>query len=118
MEGDFKVNDIGKGYDLILVSQIFHAFSVKENLSLLNKCWEALKPNGRVVVQEFPINESRTLPQGSSLFSVNMLVGTENGRCYTPEEMRRWLIQTGFKKITVKNLAETVCIIGRKNRVY
>lgn len=112
--GDFHVDDIGAGYDLILLSQIFHASSIKENTSLLRKCIQALNPGGRVVVQEFPINKARTAPRNSAIFSVNMLVGTEDGRCYSPDEMKKWLSETGFKKIAVKKTPETVCIIGKK----
>jgi ubiquinone/menaquinone biosynthesis C-methylase UbiE len=113
IEGDFHTDDIGSGYDLILLSQILHAFSIKENKSLLRKCKNALSPGGRVVVQEFPINNARTSPPRSALFSVNMLVGTESGRCYPPREMKQWLGETGFKNIIIKNLPETVLVEGR-----
>jgi hypothetical protein len=43
-----------------------------------------------------------------------MLVGTENGRCYSPGEMKHWLEETGFKNIAVKNLPETVLIVGER----
>ncbi|MFZ2196757.1 MAG: methyltransferase, partial [Thermodesulfovibrionales bacterium] len=114
--GDFHVDDIGAGYDLILVSQIVHAFSEDENAALLKKCWAALNPGGRVAVQEFPINDARTAPPHSALFSVNMLVGTENGRCYSPKEIKHWLAKAGFWRVIIKNLPETVLIMGeRKN---
>jgi ubiquinone/menaquinone biosynthesis C-methylase UbiE len=111
--GDFHVDDIGSGYDLILLSQIFHAFSIPENKALLTKCKNALNPGGRVVVQEFPINDARTFPSHSALFSVNMLVGTESGRCYAPREMKQWMAETGFRSIVIKNLPETVLVEGR-----
>jgi 3-hydroxy-5-methyl-1-naphthoate 3-O-methyltransferase len=112
--GDFRVDSIGSGYDLILLSQIFHAFSAEENIALLRKCESAINPGGRVVVQEFPIDDTRTTPLRSALFSVNMLVGTENGRCYSPKEMKQWLAETGFENITIKNLPETVVIMGER----
>jgi ubiquinone/menaquinone biosynthesis C-methylase UbiE len=112
--GDFHVDDIGAGYDLILVSQIVHAFSADENVSLLQKCRAALNPGGRVAVQEFPINDARTAPPHSALFSVNMLVGTENGRCYSPKEIKHWLAKTGFERVIIKNLPETVLIMGER----
>jgi ubiquinone/menaquinone biosynthesis C-methylase UbiE len=112
--GDFHTDVIGSGYDLILLSQIFHAFSAEENIALLKKCREALNPGGRVVIQEFPINNARTSPSHSALFSVNMLVGTQNGRCYSPREMKQWLLKNGFRDIMVKSLTETVLVEGRK----
>jgi ubiquinone/menaquinone biosynthesis C-methylase UbiE/DNA-binding transcriptional ArsR family regulator len=113
MEGDFHVDGIGSGYDLILLSQIFHAFSAGENMALLRKCRAALNPGGRVVVQEFPINEARTAPPHSALFAMNMLAGTEKGRCYSAGEMKQWLTKTGFKNIAVKNLPETIFLEGK-----
>jgi len=110
--GDFHADSVGSGYDLILLSQIFHAFSAEENIALLHKCKPALNPGGRVVVQDFPINEKRTAPPHSALFSVNMLVGTEKGRCYSPEEMKHWLVEAGFRNIVIRHLPETVLIIG------
>ena len=112
--GDFHVDSIGSGYDLILLSQIFHAFSEEENIALLRKCNTAMNLGGKVVVQEFPISDNRTSPPHSALFSVNMLVGTERGRCYSPKEMKRWLAGTGFKNIGIKYLPETVLIMGER----
>jgi ubiquinone/menaquinone biosynthesis C-methylase UbiE len=111
--GDFHTDSIGRGYDLILLSQIFHAFSAEENIALLDKCRNALNPGGKVVVQEFPINDALTTPPQSALFSVNMLVATPSGRCYSPREMKKWMKETGYKDIAVKNLEETVLVEGR-----
>jgi ubiquinone/menaquinone biosynthesis C-methylase UbiE len=114
ISGDFHVDCIGSGYDLILLSQIFHAYSADENIALLRKCRASVNVGGRVVIQEFPINDARTSPPHSALFSVNMLVATEKGRCYSPREMKRWLAETGFRHMVMKNLPETVLIIGKK----
>ncbi len=108
--GDFLNHNIGKGYDLIFISQIFHAYKEKDNLSLLRKSHKALNPKGRVVIQEFHINEERTQPPQSALFSVNMLVATEGGRCYSPHEMKTWLRKTGFKKIKEKLFMDNILI--------
>ncbi|MHB8883421.1 MAG: methyltransferase [Thermodesulfovibrionales bacterium] len=113
IKGDFHIDDIGSGYDLILISQIFHAYSPGENMDLLRKCRKALNPGGRVVVQEFPINDALTAPPHGALFSVNMLAGTKSGRCYSPAEMKKWLATTGFSRIRVSNLEETVLVEGR-----
>lgn len=114
--GNFLVDDIGQGYDLVMISQIFHAFSEKENKKLLRKCRRAMNPGGRVLVQEFPINEARTAPPPAALFSVNMLVATRHGRCYTPREISGWLRETGFQKVSVKSLPETVLFEGKLPR--
>jgi 2-polyprenyl-3-methyl-5-hydroxy-6-metoxy-1,4-benzoquinol methylase len=112
--GDFMHDDFGRGYDLILISQIFHAYPPEENLEVLGKCLVALNPGGRVAVHEFNISEDRTRPQHSALFSINMLVNTAGGRCYSPEEIKGWLLEAGFRAVRGKSLGDTVLVMGRK----
>ena len=109
-QGDFLYDDIGSGYDLIFISQILHAYSEKNNIMLLKKCRKALNNNGKVVIQEFFIRENMTYPVQSALFSINMLVGTEGGRCYSPGEMKTWFLKTGFKNVRKKLVADNVLI--------
>ncbi|MGD8352067.1 MAG: methyltransferase [Nitrospirota bacterium] len=114
LEGDFVADPIGMGYDLIFISQIFHAYSADDNIFILEKCHKALNPGGRVVVQEFYINNELTYPQWSALFSVNMLVNTEGGRCYSPDEITGWFAETGFGKTRRRQLDDTVLIEATK----
>lgn len=113
--GDFVTDEIGKGYDLIFISQIFHAYSANDNLQLLRKCKKALNNSGRIVVQEFYISKDRTRPVQSALFSVNMLIGTEGGRCYSPDEIKSWLLKTGLKDIKEMHSDDKVLVSGAKN---
>ncbi len=110
IEGDFLCDDIGRGYDLIFVSQTLHSLSEKDNLYLLKKCKRALNKRGRIVIQEFHLLKDRAHPPQGALFSVNMLVNTEGGRSYSPDEMKNWLSKTGFKKIGIKLMGEAVLI--------
>lgn len=98
IEGDFLVDEIGGNYDLIFISQVLHAFSDKDNLKIIQKSAKALNPNGRIVVQEFLINKQRTVPGKSALFSINMLVNTEGGRCYSPDEIKKWLYTAKLRR--------------------
>lgn len=100
--GDVLKDDIGSDYDLIFISQLLHAFSDEENRRIIKKSAEALNKKGRIVVQEFYIDNSHTNPTRSAIFAVNMLVQTEGGRCYSPAEIRRWLIQAGLKRFSEK----------------
>lgn len=112
LAGDFTVDPIGGGYDLVLVSQVLHAYGEAENLALLKKVRATLNPGGRVVVQEFAIDASRTKPPQAALFSVNMLVNTPGGRCYAPGEIKGWLKEAGFRGIGVERIEEAVLISG------
>jgi SAM-dependent methyltransferase len=112
--GDFHLDDIGSGYDLVLLSQVLHSNSETEAQVLLGRVFDALTPHGKVAIHEFTLNEDHASPVPGALFSVNMLVNTAGGRSYTRKEMKGWLTNTGFKKITVKDLGDTVLVSGRK----
>jgi predicted O-methyltransferase YrrM len=112
--GDFTRDDMGSGYDLILVSQILHAYGAGECLSLLRRCRKALAAGGRVVVHEFLLNETKISPLPGAIFAVNMLVNTPAGRTYTAGEISSWLKKAGFHGITTKPVEDTVIISGRK----
>ncbi len=112
MSGDFMIDDIGREYDLILISQILHAYSVEDNVHIIRKCRNSLSDGGRVIVQEFPISSDRIYPVHSALFSVNMLVNTEGGRCYSSKEICNWLRKVGLRNINEQMSDDTVIISG------
>jgi len=114
ISGDFIKDDISKGYDLILISQVLHAYSEKDNLQVIRKCKKALNKVGRIVIQEFYISADKTHPAQSALFSVNMLLNTEGGRCYSPQEIKGWLLKVGLKNIKERFIDDSVLIEGSK----
>jgi 2-polyprenyl-3-methyl-5-hydroxy-6-metoxy-1,4-benzoquinol methylase len=99
LAGDFHKDDFGRGYDLILLSAIIHMNSAAENKRLFRKCAGALNTGGRLVVQDYIMNDRRTLPATGAFFALNMLVGTRAGDTYTAREVRGWLEGAGFSKI-------------------
>ena len=112
--GDFHADEFGKGYDLAFISQILHSLSKDECLALLRKARIALNPKGVIAIHEFFLDEDRAHPAPGALFSINMLVNTAAGRCYTPREMKAWLARAGFKGVKTKVLGDTVVVTGRK----
>jgi 2-polyprenyl-3-methyl-5-hydroxy-6-metoxy-1,4-benzoquinol methylase len=113
--GDFHVDDIGSGFDLVFISQIVHSLSAEEAQALIGKARDALGPKGRIVIHEFLLEKDRAHPVPGALFSVNMLVNTVAGRSYTIQELRAWLAKAGFKAVGTKALGETVIVTGKKH---
>ena len=99
IEGDLTADGLGEGYDLVLLSNICHMLSPKENRDLLRRGGQALVRNGRIVIQEFVLNADRTSPVPAALFALNMLVATANGNSYTEGEYETWLREAGFEGI-------------------
>lgn len=115
LSGDFLLDDIGRGqkYDLVLLSNILHSNSAADCVKLLGKVKAALNKGGRAAIHEFYLEESKAAPLSSALFSINMLVNTPAGRCFTYSEYRSFLRQAGFKTMRRVLLGDTIVVEGR-----
>ena len=113
--GDLRRDPLGKGFTLILVSAICHMLSPEENIDLLRRCYEALDPNGRVVIQDFILEPDKTAPRQAALFALNMLVGTPAGSTYSYDEYTAWLREAGFPGVReIRLTGPSSLIIGVK----
>ncbi len=114
--GNCLEDNLGKGlYDIVLVSHLLHAYGASENQKILKKCWDSLMKDGIVVIQEFILNPSKTMPPFGTLFSLNMLMGTQSGSSYSAVEMKEWLKKAGFKNLRSIDLGkDSGLIIGKK----
>lgn len=97
--GDLRTEQLGCDYDVVFVSAICHMLDETGNRDLLRRCYEALAPNGRVVVQDFILEADKTSPKTAALFSLNMLVGTRAGRSYSEPEYAGWMEAAGFADV-------------------
>jgi 2-polyprenyl-3-methyl-5-hydroxy-6-metoxy-1,4-benzoquinol methylase len=114
--GNCLEDSLGKGlYDIVLVSHLLHAYDASENQKILKKCWDSLIKEGIVVIQEFILNPSKTMPPFGTLFSLNMLMGTQGGSSYSEDEMKAWLKKAGFKNLKRIDLGmDSGLVIGKK----
>jgi SAM-dependent methyltransferase len=113
--GDFNRGPFPRGFDLAFLSMIVHINSPAANARLIRRAAAALNPGGRLVIQEFIVDETRTSPPFSAFFALNMLVNTDAGDTYTESEMREWMKAAGLVKITRKDTsAGSGLIIGQK----
>ncbi|MEW6585578.1 MAG: methyltransferase [Nitrospirota bacterium] len=111
---DFFQDDIGGDYDLILLASILCLFGEQQNTFLLSKAKDALKDGGSVVILDRMLDESKTKPLSSALFSVNMLTMTQNGRAYSFSEVKTWLSSLGFRDIQRFPLGNAQALRGKK----
>ena len=98
--GDYLKDGLGKDFDLVFLSAIIHSNSPSENAGLILKCAHALRPGGRVVVQDFIMDEERLTPSHGAIFALNMLVGTESGDTYTEAEVSGWMTAAGLSGVS------------------
>ncbi len=102
VEGDFMRDVVAGRYDVVWISQVLHALNHEDSALLLEKAARVLTPGGLLVVQEFVLNNAKDGPKHPALFGCNMLVGTENGRVYTEQELIDLIKGTGA--LNVKRL--------------
>lgn len=98
--GDYTTDDLPKGFDLVFLSAIIHSNSLEINQDLIKKCFDSLNKNGKIVIQDWIMNNDRTQPISGAIFAINMLVGTESGDCFTEQEVTEMLNASGFKNIS------------------
>lgn len=94
--GNIFKADLGTGYDAVLVSNVIHVFNERENHTLLRRVCDALRLGGKVFIVEFFLDDSRTWPAKSSVFSLMMYLFTATGRCYSWSETEGMLKKLGF----------------------
>lgn len=110
--GDFYIDPLPPGHDFAWLSAITHQNSLKQNRELFKKVYEALNPDGRIVIRDYVMEENRIDPPSGALFAVNMLVNTEGGGTYTFKEFRETLEAAGFEGVHKLELCEEMdCLI-------
>jgi (2Fe-2S) ferredoxin/2-polyprenyl-3-methyl-5-hydroxy-6-metoxy-1,4-benzoquinol methylase len=113
--GDMRKDELGKDYDLVWVSAICHMFGPEENLGLFRRVHAALAPSGRIVIQDFVMNEDKTSPRQGAVFAINMLVNTMFGGTFSGKEYIDWLTKAGFADAKVVPLpGPNALIIAKK----
>jgi ubiquinone/menaquinone biosynthesis C-methylase UbiE len=88
--------DLGTGYDAVLVTNLFHHFSIEDNIALMKRFRAALRPGGRMLTLEFVPNQDRISPPASASFAMMMLINTPAGDAFTMAEFGQMLDAAGF----------------------
>ena len=93
--------ELGDGYDIVLLANIFHHFDIPTCEKLMRRVHAALKPGGKAITLEFVPNEDRVSPPMAAGFSLIMLANTDSGDAYTFSEYEKMFRNAGFEKTTL-----------------
>jgi SAM-dependent methyltransferase len=96
--GDAFQQDFGTGYDLVLLTNFLHHFSLSTCETLLRKIHRCLAHGGRVITLEFVPNDDRVTPPPVAEFSLIMLATTPEGDAYTLKEYEQMFRAAGFAR--------------------
>lgn len=95
--GDLSRDHFGAAFNLVLLSAVCPMLSPEEHPDVLQRCFEALAPQGRLVIQDFVLESHKTAPKQAALFALN--VGTTAGSTYSGNGYTAWLAAVGFEEI-------------------
>jgi len=97
--GDFQDDPLTGTYDVAWLSHVLHGEGASGCARMLQKTVEHLDAGGMLLVQEFILDDSRDRPLFPALFSLNMLLGTTQGRAYSEGELKDLLDDAGLQRI-------------------
>lgn len=96
--GDYQKAGLEGPYDVVWLSQVLHGEGPEECRRLVAKAASALKPGGVLWVQEFVVDPEEPKHPWPALFSLNMLVNTEDGQGYTAPEICGFMQAAGLTR--------------------
>jgi hypothetical protein len=99
IEGDFTKDKLPGGFDAAWLSHILHGEGDRNAENIVVKSSSSLNPGGLLLIHEFILDNSGDSPLFPALFSLNMLVGTKEGKSYQLDELKAFLEKAGMAEI-------------------
>lgn len=99
LPGSALEQDLGSGYDLVLITNFLHHFDPPTCTTFMRKVYTAMNPGGRAAIAELVPNPDRVSPPMAAAFSVMMLISTPAGDAYTFAELESISKAAGFGRV-------------------
>ncbi len=99
ISGDALTDEFGDGFDLIFISDLISQYSLFENIDIFKRAHAALNPGGKLVVQDYIIDDDKLGPLKAVMESINMLVNTPTGNIYTQTDLWIMMKEAGFPEV-------------------
>ncbi|MQS10980.1 hypothetical protein F7Q99_01455 [Streptomyces kaniharaensis] len=110
--GSFLTDDLGEGYDLVLLFEIVHNHPDATNRDLVARAAKALRPGGKIVILEDVRGDE--LDAHNTAFSLAMYA-CSGDRTYSLPEITSWLDGAGMASVeTIKLPSSVSLVIGTK----
>ena len=113
--GDALNFEDSSGYDIALISDLLHYFSIADKQRLIANASRALAPHGAVVVSKFSLDDSGMSPAGAAVFSLKIHVKRPDAYLETDNDVVQMMRIAGLQDVTLEALDETKSmIVGRR----
>ena len=118
MAGDFWRDDLGSGYDTVLLFSIIHANKPEENIELFKKIAGVLNPRGQVVILEQLSEPMSTNAVGALVQFLGLtFLAALGGQTYEYDEVAKWLSASGFssvKRVKLRRAPGASLVLAKK----
>ncbi|MGE4550715.1 MAG: methyltransferase, partial [Opitutales bacterium] len=112
-EGDMFTDEL-PSCDVALLSNVLHDWNLPECETLVQRCADAVKPDGEVIIHDVFLNDEMDGPLPIALYSASLFSLTE-GRAYSAAEYRAMLEKAGLRPGEVTStLVHCGALAGRK----
>lgn len=96
VRGDYHTSDFGSGYDVVLMSGMFHRETEEACKRLIDKARDCLDPGGILIVNDVFTDEGGTAPEFSALFGITMMLTAVDGCVHADADVAAWMNAAGF----------------------
>ncbi|MEZ4599862.1 MAG: methyltransferase [Syntrophotaleaceae bacterium] len=97
--GNFLKEKIPGSYHVAWLSHILHGEGPGDVRIILEQAASVLEPGGLLLIHEFVLDDDLAGPLFPALFSLNMLLGTREGRSYSETQLFDFLRSAGFRDL-------------------
>lgn len=95
--GDFHTVEIEpSSFDMVVLGHICRTEGEDGARHLIARAFDALKPEGRVVLADYFIDLERKFNPHAVIMGTTMMASTERGFCFTHQQFSEWLTEAGF----------------------
>ncbi len=86
-------------FDAAWLSHVLHGEGPRHADIIIGKAVSALNPGGMIFIHDFILDDTMASPLFPALFSINMYLGTDEGRSYSQKQISDMLKQHGVKDV-------------------
>ncbi len=117
--GDYTNDDfsLDQTFDAAWLSHILHGEGRRMAQKIIHRAAAALNPGGIIFIHDFILDETMDSPLFPALFSINMFLGTKEGRSYSQQELITMMESAGIgeiKRLDFKGPTESGILMGTK----
>lgn len=115
LPGSMFERDLEGPWDLVFLGNIIHSWGEEDVRTILRRSAEALASGGRLAVKDFFLDERGLAPEEGVIFSINMLVGTPEGRSYRRADVEAWMDEAGLDVVQYATIgSHSGLLVGMK----